>query len=413
MSDLERVLILGLGNTLLTDDGAGVLAARRAGELLSEDDDIEVAEAEVAGFALIDLLDGYQRAVIIDALTSGDGAPGAISRHTLAEFSPFSHLAAGHEIDLPTAVALAREMGGSPPDEIHIVCIEAEDVLTLGERCTSAVAAAVEPAARLALEIAREGKRRADLADYFGVERSIGELIPELLADFYDLGGFPDQIVELLRPLDLPGPETRVLDLACGKGAVSIALAEELGFRVHGIDLMQAFVEEAAQRARQKGITKLCHFERGDIREAVHRSEGHDAVLLISVGYVLGDMAETVAELRRTVREGGYIVVDDAFLAPDAAVDFPGYEHCLSHEEMIARLTAHGDEIVTEHVTDPQATKEQNRRYMAWIESRARDLAARHPEHEAALDAYLCKERAEIEILENDVVSATWVLRKP
>ena len=157
MSSSGRVLVLGVGNTLLTDDGAGVLAARRVGELLADDEPVTVEEAEVAGFALIDLIDGYDRAVIIDALTTAGGVPGTVSEHSLDEFEPASHLAAGHEIDLPTAVALSREMGGSPPSEIHVVCIEAEDVLTVDETCTPAVAEAIEPAARLALEIARKG----------------------------------------------------------------------------------------------------------------------------------------------------------------------------------------------------------------------------------------------------------------
>lgn len=155
MTEPNRVLVLGLGNTLLTDDGAGVLAARRARGLLRPEDAIDVAEAEIAGFALVDLLEGYRRVVIIDALTSRDGEPGTVTRHAIDAFSPTSHLAAGHEIDLPTAVALSKEMGGSPPTEIHVVCIEAEDSLTVGETCTPRVARALEPAALLALEIAR------------------------------------------------------------------------------------------------------------------------------------------------------------------------------------------------------------------------------------------------------------------
>jgi len=154
MTDPARALVLGVGNTLLGDDGAGVLAARRVRDLLSPGEAIDVAEAEVAGFALIDLLDGYDRAVIIDALVSGC-EPGQISRRSIENFAPTSHLAAGHEIDLPTAVALSREMGGAPPAEIHLVCIEAADAMTVSERCSAPVELAIDPAARLALKIAR------------------------------------------------------------------------------------------------------------------------------------------------------------------------------------------------------------------------------------------------------------------
>ena len=44
--------------------------------------------------------------------------------------------------------------------------------------------------------------------------------IPELLADVWALGGSPEALVELLRPLGLSGTATRLLDLGCGKGAI-------------------------------------------------------------------------------------------------------------------------------------------------------------------------------------------------
>jgi hydrogenase maturation protease len=154
-----RALLLGLGNTVLSDDGVGVYAARRAREALTADDAIDIVEAEVAGFALIDILDGYQRAVIIDALVRAGGQPGAIEIFDLESVPPSSHLARGHEIDLPTAVALSRQMGGDPPGDIWVVGVLVLDVYTVGECCTPQVERAIDPAARIALEVAR-GRNR-------------------------------------------------------------------------------------------------------------------------------------------------------------------------------------------------------------------------------------------------------------
>jgi hydrogenase maturation protease len=156
MEERKRTIVLGLGNTTLSDDGVGVHAARRAQELLEADEDIEIKEAEIAGFALLDLLDGFERAVIIDALNRPGRAPGEASLHTIESFEPTSHLISGHQIDLPTAVALGRELGQSPPSEIYIVGIQVSDDRTLAERCTPAVERAIDPAARLALAVARE-----------------------------------------------------------------------------------------------------------------------------------------------------------------------------------------------------------------------------------------------------------------
>lgn len=148
-------LILGMGNTIMTDDGVGVHAARRARSLLAGSGRVDVAEAEVAGFALLDLLRDRTRVVIIDALAGGGAAPGTIRVESLDAFRPSLHLCAGHEIDLPTAIEMGRQMGHRMPSEIHLVVVEVEDARTLGESCTPAVQAAIEPAALRAIELAR------------------------------------------------------------------------------------------------------------------------------------------------------------------------------------------------------------------------------------------------------------------
>ena len=61
------------------------------------------------------------------------------------------------------------------------------------------------------------------------------ELLPfiaELLADVDALGSSP-AVVNLLRPLALPRATT--LDLGCGKGAISVNVARELGWHAHGV----------------------------------------------------------------------------------------------------------------------------------------------------------------------------------
>jgi len=150
-----NALILGMGNTIMTDDGVGVHASRAARSLLAETDLVDVVEAEVAGFALLDLLRDRERVVIIDALTDAGRTPGEVSVERLDAFRPTRHLCTGHEIDLPTAIELGRQMGYEMPGEIHLVVVVVEDARTLGEACTPAVERAIEPAARLALDLAR------------------------------------------------------------------------------------------------------------------------------------------------------------------------------------------------------------------------------------------------------------------
>ena len=76
----DPTLVLGLGNDILSDDGVGLLAARRVAELVG--DLANVAEACVATIDLLALISGYDRVVIIDSFLSPDLPPGTPVRVT-------------------------------------------------------------------------------------------------------------------------------------------------------------------------------------------------------------------------------------------------------------------------------------------------------------------------------------------
>ena len=89
------------------------------------------------------------------------------------------------------------------------------------------------------------------LAKSLSAEGSV-ELIPYLpylLQDLWELGSSPEDMIEIVREHIMISDSTRVLDLACGKGAVSIRMAIELGVLVKGIDIIPEFVEYARQKS--------------------------------------------------------------------------------------------------------------------------------------------------------------------
>jgi cyclopropane fatty-acyl-phospholipid synthase-like methyltransferase len=236
--------------------------------------------------------------------------------------------------------------------------------------------------------------------------------VPELLADLWDLGGWYEVIVELLRPLGLPAGDTRVLDLGCGKGAVSIHLAEHLGFQSHGVDFFTPFVEDGRSRAEEHGVKHLCTFEVADMREAVDRLEGFDAAVYASVGGVLGDHSSTVRLIRQTVRPGGYIVVDDGYLAGSEQPDQSGWGHYVSHDETVKRLTVHGDDLIREVRIPAEDRLAIDQRYFEAIARRASAIAERHPDLADALTRHVELQRKEGRVWERRVESALWLLRR-
>jgi hydrogenase maturation protease len=79
------VLVLGLGNTLLTDDGVGpALAEHLAGTEDHWNGQVEFVDGGTQGLALLGPFAGRRALIILDALTTG-AAPGTIHRFTLPE----------------------------------------------------------------------------------------------------------------------------------------------------------------------------------------------------------------------------------------------------------------------------------------------------------------------------------------
>jgi cyclopropane fatty-acyl-phospholipid synthase-like methyltransferase len=250
-----------------------------------------------------------------------------------------------------------------------------------------------------------------DVAAAFETTPELLPFIPELLADLWVLGASLDVILELLRPLGLPR-STRVLDAGCGKGAVAITLAQEFGFEVLGIDGFRPFLDQAITQAEARDLTDHCRFEFGDLREALPRHRDFDVVIYAALGGILGTVDQCVGLLRQPVRPGGYLVIDDGFLAGTEHIHQPGYESYVSHHDTLRSLAAHGDEILREVIIPADDLREVNRRQTALIRKRAEGLSRQHPDAADSLARYVERQERECALLETEVEGAVWLLRR-
>lgn len=144
-----KTIVLGLGNSIVTDDSVGLRVVRAARDLLVEHPDVVVMENERGGMDVLDLIGPYQRAFLVDAIKTGQGSPGTLCLLSVHQVPPTRRLCGLHDLDLPTALALAERLNMQRPQEIVILAVEIEDDLNFGQRCTPRVAAAIEPAARV------------------------------------------------------------------------------------------------------------------------------------------------------------------------------------------------------------------------------------------------------------------------
>jgi hydrogenase maturation protease len=142
---LKPLLILCLGNEILSDDRFGAEIEMR----LSKREDLlaraDVIFAPIAGFNLLDLLENRRKVLIVDTIQSG-ASPGTLFRFSADQFGATKNLTTSHQIALPTALELGRKFGVELPDVVDILAVEAGDVVTLGEVMTPPVQGALQPA---------------------------------------------------------------------------------------------------------------------------------------------------------------------------------------------------------------------------------------------------------------------------
>lgn len=145
-----KVQILGIGNSILTDDSAGL----RVIEKLRQDpffDACILTDGGTGGLGIIDLLEACDRLIVVDAFLTG-APPGTIHTLTLDDLDDNRsiHLCSAHGFDFKTVFELfKRTEPEKAPDSVIIFGIEAKNVTQFSESCTDEVAAAVDQAVQM------------------------------------------------------------------------------------------------------------------------------------------------------------------------------------------------------------------------------------------------------------------------
>jgi len=139
----NKLLVLGIGNTLLGDDGVGIYVARKIGAQYQQELTIDVAETNLGGIALLDLIAGYEEVIIVDAIITKKKRPGTIYRLSLEELGNITDVYMLHAIDLRTAIELGRTLGYQIPEDIRIYAIEIRENTTFSEGLSPEIEQAV------------------------------------------------------------------------------------------------------------------------------------------------------------------------------------------------------------------------------------------------------------------------------
>lgn len=160
-----KILILGIGNPILTDDAVGILVVRQLNGV-----DADVEEAATGGLAILDFIRGYDRVIIVDAVKRGTETrkgrstrkrwkPGEVSVLKENEMKRALHASSTHDLSFLEAVQLGRALFPEEmPSEIIVIGIEVQDTETFSETPTDFVQKAIPKAVNLVKELLEKWK---------------------------------------------------------------------------------------------------------------------------------------------------------------------------------------------------------------------------------------------------------------
>jgi hydrogenase maturation protease len=139
-SPYKRILVLGVGNLLLGDEGVGVHVAQRM-MTIKMPPEVRVVEGGTDGFGLVNVITEADRMILIDAVKGG-GQPGSIYRFEIEDCPPYPDIfkTSVHQISILEVINLSSLIGSTP--RTTIIGIEPA-CMEMGMELSPAVAAKV------------------------------------------------------------------------------------------------------------------------------------------------------------------------------------------------------------------------------------------------------------------------------
>lgn len=151
------LLLLGLGNPIMGDDGVGIHVVRILKGKIPPRDDLEIKELGMGGLKLVEEMLGYQKVFIIDSIESPAPEIGSIREFSIEDFKETQQASAPHLMNFATALELYKRLEPSEiPESVRIFTISINPEFTFKETLSPHVQkAASELADLVAHEIER------------------------------------------------------------------------------------------------------------------------------------------------------------------------------------------------------------------------------------------------------------------
>jgi len=241
-------------------------------------------------------------------------------------------------------------------------------------------------------------------------DKEILPYLPYILQDFWAIGSDPDVMIQLVKKHMSALNGLKVLDLGCGKGIISIHMAKELNCHCHGIDAIPEFISYSVLKSREYGVSDMCMFEVGDIREKVIHLGKYDVIVLGGIGQVFGNYFDTLMLLQNNLNEGGIILIDDGYIKDDCSFK---HEHVLSKGDLYRQIEESGMVLIDEVIAseDPLTEEHYDTEYENLLK-RCLELSATYPDKADIFMCYSNQQKNEYEHMKHAMTCSTMVVKK-
>lgn len=228
--------------------------------------------------------------------------------------------------------------------------------------------------------------------------------LPYILHDFSEMGSRATWLAKIIKELR-PSGKMKVLDLGCGKGLVSLAVAREPESECLGIDAVGDFIDCADRRRREENRGN-CRFMVGDVRDLSFLDDAFDFIILGSIGPIFESYSTALASFRRLLKAGGRIILDEGYTEE-------GWVHpvTLGKRALFDQIDQAGFLVEKEYLGDEICPANEYEGEFDKISQRCQELIAIHPDKADLFSRYIAKQAAEYDSLENEITCSTMVLR--
>ncbi|MGQ4914364.1 MAG: hydrogenase maturation protease [Candidatus Asgardarchaeia archaeon] len=149
-----KILVVGVGNPILRDDGVGVHVARYLRRVIGQSKYVDVLDLNTQGLALAEAFFGYDKVIVVDAMMTKNGRPGEIKILKPEDFDSTLHATSPHDTNFRTALEVCRNIDPTRyPKEVVVIGIEVKHTTEFGDNLSPEVAIAVPKTIKKILDI--------------------------------------------------------------------------------------------------------------------------------------------------------------------------------------------------------------------------------------------------------------------